>query len=442
MNVSYRNDPARLAGLVQPGRIHRDAYINPEIFDLEMERLWSRSWLFVGPADIVPNPGDYWRTTLAGQSVFMMRQTDGKVAVFMNRCAHKGAEVVLDTQGNVGKLIRCPYHAWNYRLDGSLLSLPLKNDYEGSGVWESPAGQGLAQPGAVREYRGLVFARLSPEGDDFETYFGEVLAILDLVADRSPEGRLELTGRPLRSEIRCNWKMYLENVNDSVHPISAHESAANSAKVVAGRMAEGAEKELAMEQLLPFGAGYTFYTKMGAKLLANGHSIHGTHFSIHSGYAAIEGYEDMLIAAHGEARAREVLSFSPQNTILYPSMAIKANPSVVRVLRPVAVDRMVLEAWALAPVGAPDILRKQAVNYSRLVFSPLSVVAHDDLRLFESAQEGLHTQGNDWISLHRGLSGDADPELPHEIEDGNDEIMMRNQYRAWAQGMAPAGEKA
>ncbi len=442
MNPSYRNDPARLAGLVQAGRVHRDAYISSEVFDLEMERLWSRSWLFVGHADLVPNPGDYWRSNLAGQSVFMLRQADGSIAVFMNRCAHKGAELVLDTQGNMGKLIRCPYHAWNYRLDGSLMSLPLKNDYEGSGVWESPAGQGLSRPGGVREYRGLVFARLAEQGEDFESYFGEVLTILDLIADRSPEGQLELTGRPLLSEIRCNWKMYLENINDSVHPISAHESAANAAKAVAARLDEGRDKELAMEQLLPFGASYSFYTKMGAKVMANGHSIHGTRFSLHSSYAAIDGYEAMLRAAHGDARAEEVLSFTPQNTILYPSLAVKANPSVMRVLRPVAADRMVLEVWALAPKGAPDVLRRQAVNYSRLVFSPLSVVAHDDLRLFESAQEGLHAQGNEWISLHRGLRQESSPSLPHEVEDGNDELLMRNQFRAWAKGMAPAGEQA
>ncbi|MCK9512579.1 MAG: Rieske 2Fe-2S domain-containing protein [Pigmentiphaga sp.] len=440
MSGFYRADAARLAALVQPDRVHRDVYIDEEVFDLEMERLWARSWLYVGHASQVPAAGDYLTTTLAGQPVFLMRQPGGELGVFFNRCAHKGAQLLLDERGNAGKLLRCPYHAWNYKLDGSLLSLPLKNDYEGSGVWESPAGKGLAKPGGVREYRGLVFARLSPDGPAFEDYFAGVLEILDLIADRSPSGELEVVGPPLRSEMSCNWKMYLENVNDSVHPISTHESAAHAAKTV-GDGLSGAEQEMAMEQLLPFGAGYSFYTKMGARVTAHGHSIHGTKFSLHSGYAAIPGYQDMLREAHGEARAHEVLSFSPQNTVLYPSLALKASPALLRVLQPLAAGRTRLEVWALAPRGAPEALRRQAVNYTRLVFSPTSIVAHDDIRLFESVQRSLHAGGNEWISLHRGYRGEAEPALPHEVEDGNDELLMRNQFRAWRDALAqPAPE--
>ena len=436
MTGFYRADPARLAALVQPDRIHRDVYLDAEVFALEMERLWGRSWVYVGHASQVPQVGDYITTVLAGQPVFLLHQPSGELGVFMNRCAHKGAQVLLAERGNTGKLIRCPYHAWNFKLDGSLLSIPLKNDYEGSGVWDSPAGRGLARPGGVRQYRGLVFARLSAEGPGFDEYFGDVLQILDLIADRSPVGELEVLGLPLRSEMRCNWKMYLENVNDAVHPISTHESAAEAARVVGDSLSGSADHAMAMEQLLPFGAGYSFYTKMGARVLGHGHSIHGTKFSLHSGYAAIPGYAQMLQQAHGEARATEVLSFSPQNTILYPSLALKAGPALLRVLQPLAPDRTRLEVWALAPKGAPEALQRQVINYTRLVFSPLSVVAHDDIRLFESVQQSLRATGNEWVSLHRGYRGQAEPALPHEVDDGNDELLMRNQYRAWRDALS------
>ena len=123
----YRDDPGALAGLVADDRVHRDVYIDPEVFQLEMERLWSRTWIYVGHASQVPNAGDFITADIAAKPVIMVRHTDGKVRVLMNRCAHKGTKVVYDTAGNTGKTFRCPYHAWTYRTDGTLLHIPLKS---------------------------------------------------------------------------------------------------------------------------------------------------------------------------------------------------------------------------------------------------------------------------------------------------------------------------
>jgi hypothetical protein len=78
---------------------------------------------------------------------------------------------------------------------------------------------------------------------------------------------------------------------------------------------------------------------------------------------------------------------------------------------------------------------QRALTYNRLVFSPMSVVAHDDLHLFESAQKGLMAGRNQWVSLHRGhRAGEFD--TPTQDVNGTNEILMRNQFRAWAQYMA------
>ncbi len=135
-----------------------------------------------------------------------------------------------------------------------------------------------------------------------------------------------MLGQPLRSRIDCNWKLYLENVNDTVHPISTHESAASAAKAVAQTLPEGGDTVLAMEQLLPFGAGYSFYAEMGARVLPQGHSVLGTKFSIHTGYAPLPDYQEELEARHGPEAAQRILQFSPQNTVLYPSLAAKRPP--------------------------------------------------------------------------------------------------------------------
>jgi hypothetical protein len=156
----------------------------------------------------------------------------------------------------------------------------------------------------------------------------------------------------------------------------------------------------------------------------------GTHFSIHSGYAQVPEYEAALRAAHGDARAAEILQRSPQNSIFFPSLSVKGSPQAIRVIRPLAADRTLLEAWSFRVEGAPDLLFERSMTYNRLVFSPMSVVAHDDVHLFESIQHGLRASANEWVSLHRDFDR---AELADGVRDvnGTNELLMRNQFRAW-----------
>jgi Ring hydroxylating alpha subunit (catalytic domain). len=93
-----------------------------------------------------------------------------------------------------------------------------------------------------------------------------------------------------------------------------------------------------------------------------------------------------------------VLDRSPQNAVLFPSLAVKGSPQSIRVIRPLAVNRTLVEAWSLRVVGAPALLFERTLAYNRLVFSPMSVVAHDDVHLFESIQRGLAAEGNEWVA--------------------------------------------
>ncbi len=150
-------------------------------------------------------------------------------------------------------------------------------------------------------------------------------------------------------------------------------------------------------------------------------------------------YQRELEARHGQEAAQEILRFSPQNTVLYPSLAAKASPMVLRVLRPLAVDRTLVEIWAFAPSNAPARLRQRAASYARLVFSPMSVVAHDDVHLFESQQRGLLCSGNEWLSLHRGYKDGETRQASASMDSGNNEWVIRNQHRGWLELM---GESA
>jgi len=422
---------ADIARLVQPDRVHRDLYLSEDLFRLEQRHFFANTWNYVGHASQVPNPGDYLTVTIAGRPLVLVRQADGSLRVLNNRCAHKGTQLVSDGSGNAGRIFRCPYHAWTYRLDGSPLGVPLREAYERTALKESESGQGMGALRQVAVYRDFVFAKLNDGGPDFHAYFGDVLAALDNLVDRSPLGRLRIEGGVLRTTIHCNWKIYLENINDTVHPISTHESATHAARSLWQDQGADVPKPMAMEQILPFAAGHDFFDRMGGRVYPHGHSMLGTHFSIHSGYAQLPEYEAALRAAHGAARAEEILQRAPQNSVCYPSLSVKGSPQAIRVIRPLAADRTVVEAWSLRAEGAPDLLFERSMTYNRLIFSPMSVVAHDDLALFESIQQGLRGGTNEWVSLHRDYDAS---ELDGGVRDvnGTNELLMRNQFRAWA----------
>lgn len=425
---------ADISALVQDDCVHRDVYLSPDIFALEQQQFFAHTWLYYGHTSQVPNAGDCLAQDIAGRPLVMVRQPDGGIRVLYNRCAHKGTRLVSDEIGNTGRFFRCPYHAWTYKLDGSPLAVPIKAGYEGTRLKDCESGQGMTALKHVAVYRDFVFVKLGDAGPDFEGYFGEALRAIDNLVDRSPVGKLRIEGGVLRNIVHCNWKMYLENINDTVHPPSTHESAT----AAAGRLWEGqpadAPKPMAMEQILPFAASYDFFDRMGGRVYPNGHSLLGVKFSIHSGYAALPDYEAAMRAAHGEARAAEILERSPQNALCFPSLALKGSPQAIRVIRPLAVDHTLIEAWSFRVEGAPDVLFQRSLTYNRLVFSPMSVVAHDDVHLFESIQQGLRAEGNEWISLHRGFDRAELDSATREV-GGTNELLMRNQFRAWAKFM-------
>ena len=430
----YRDDPAAIRALVQPDRVHRDLYIDEELFALEQEQFFANTWNYVGHDSQIPNPGDYLRNDIAGQPLIVVRHQDDSVRVLMNRCAHKGSRLVSAPCGNTGKHFRCPYHAWTFRTDGSLLSMPLKNGYDGTAMPDCEAAKGLATVADVRLHRGFIFARLSDTGPSFEDYFGDSLSSIDNMADRSPEGRLEIAGGCLRFLHPCNWKLFVENLNDTMHPMVVHESSAGTAKRMWLDQPEGVPKPMAIEQFTPFMSDYKFFDDMGVRVFANGHSFSGVHFSIHSKYSAMPAYDEAMRAAYGDERAAAILGLARHNTVYYPNLTIKGAIQAIRVVKPIAVDKTIVESWTFRLAGAPPEMLQRTAMYSRLINSPFSVVGHDDLQAYRGIQAGLHAGGNPWVSLHRNFDA-AEVGAVDVTAAGTSEISMRNQYRAWSRFM-------
>src|SRR5205085_5309281 len=151
-----------------------------------------------------------------------------------------------------------------------------------------------------------------------------------------------------------------------------------------------AAKPMAVEQFAPFMSDYKFFDDMGVRVFDNGHSFSGVNFSIHSKYSAIPEYDHAMKAAYGAERAAQIIGLARHNTVYYPNLTIKGAIQSIRVVKPVAVDRTIVESWTFRLVGAPPELLQRTTTYSRLINSPFSVVGHDDLQAYRGIQAGLH----------------------------------------------------
>ena len=422
--------------LVQGHQVHRDVYTDPDVYRLEMKYLFRNTWIFVGHDSQTPDKGDYFTTQVADQPVIQVRHSDGEIYVLYNRCPHKGTKIAIDRQGNTGKFFRCPYHAWSFKTDGCLLAIPLKKGYQGTGLDQTENGKGMKSVGAVKNYRGFVFARLAENGISFEDFFGDSLSSIDNMVDRAPEGRMEIAGPPLRYMHQCNWKMLVENQTDTCHPMVAHESSAGTAVKLWEEMGNPEPRPAAMQIIAPFMSAYEFFEDIGIRTWPNGHGHTGVSGSIHADYEAIPGYFEKMVAAHGEEKARAILDENRHNTVYFPNIMVKAPLGQLRNFIPLGPDKCLVESYVYRPVGAPDELVARSTMYNRMINAPTSMVGHDDLEMYERAQEGLQADGLEWVNIQRLFEDDEDFSA-EKVENGTTERQMRNQFDAWVKFMHP-----
>ena len=429
----YRGNVDAVRNLVRETEVHSDVYIDAEVFELEMEHLFANTWVYVGHESQVPKQGDYYATTVGNQPMVMVRHTDGTVKVLHNRCPHKGTRIATETCGNTGNSSAA--HTTRGRSAPTARCVDsLEQGLRKRRLDDSHAAEGHEAGSPRAQLSRLRVRRLNDTGPGFEEFFGESLSSFDNMVDRSPEGRLEVAGGVLRYMHNCNWKMLVENQTDTCHPMVAHESSAGTAIKVWEKAPPGTKKPMAVEIYAPFMAPYEFFENMGIRVWPNGHGHTGVHHSIHSDYSAVPGYFEKMVAAYGEKRAKAILDENRHNTIYFPNLMIKGPIQLIRLFKPIAANKTLVESWTFRLVDAPDLLLERTLMYNRLINAPTSVVGHDDLEVYERAQEGLKVDANQWVNVGR-LYDPAEGQDVTAETNGTTEWQMRNQFRAWSKYM-------
>jgi phenylpropionate dioxygenase-like ring-hydroxylating dioxygenase large terminal subunit len=194
---------------------------DPEIFDIEMERIFARVWQPVAHESEIPEAGDYVTRFLGRDSVIVSRTRSGEIAVMLNSCTHRGMRVCRTDAGN-GAKFSCPYHGWTFDQKGSFLGAPLAQE-KMHGDIRSKEELSLRQA-RTAIFGGMIFATFDETAPSLDEHMGHIKWYMNLMFDLTDEG-MEVLGPPQRFVVKTNWKCPGEqHAGDGYHVITLHRS--------------------------------------------------------------------------------------------------------------------------------------------------------------------------------------------------------------------------
>ncbi len=213
---------AQVFEAVRRGMIPAHIYNDRQLFELEKERLFSRTWLFLAHESEIPQDGDYVVRRVLGDSFIITRDSHGEIRAMFNMCLHRGMQICRAEMGNASNF-RCPYHGWCYRNDGRVIGLPFHNDAYGGEHGFKRKGQTLLPAPNMASYNGLIFINMDADAVPLVDFLGDFTFYLDFYTRQSAHG-LEVRG-PQRWRINANWKIGAENfAGDMYHTPQTHSS--------------------------------------------------------------------------------------------------------------------------------------------------------------------------------------------------------------------------
>jgi phenylpropionate dioxygenase-like ring-hydroxylating dioxygenase large terminal subunit len=379
-------------GLLQPGRVHRRAYTDPAIFELEMRRVFGGTWTYIGHESEVPQPGDWIRKQLGRRPLLLVRGRDQQVRALFNRCTHRGSMLERESRGTTRRFT-CPYHGWSFDTEGALCAVPVPASYD-----DMPRSDFDLGRLEVAAHRGFVFGTLAADPEPLADYLGPAAAWLDAHVDRYPGGALQVAPASLKLEFAANWKLIWDNAADGLHATFAHRS-----YNTLGRSAE-TETVLARNPVA---------TPMVSYALPRGHSVVDQRAGIPDGPWATQRplpTSDPLLASLRERgrdqRAQlDLASGNMVNVSLFPGLLFIGNQLLT--IEPISVNRTRMHLFlTLAPQADPE------VNLLRLRLDEdfVSFGTPDDLEMYERIQEGLAIPEEEWVDISRGTADVTGPD--------------------------------
>ena len=343
----------------RPGGLAARYYTDAEVFAAEMDRVFARSWVMVGHASEVAEPGMVITAQVGDESVLVANDA-GQLRAMFNVCQHRGHELVTSETARLDR-ITCPYHAWTYGLDGRLLHA------RGEDV-----GDVCVPRVRLETLAGFLFVNLSAGATGLAGLAGTAPGVHDGLLARVPDAPRRVLSARRTHEMRANWKVVVENYNECYHCPNVHKwftsgvVAPGSYRIASGGSVIRHAAEVPSQPPAWTRSGDVEASGAGHEAVAGTRSGNGGGVEA-SG--AADGYEAYFV---------------------WPVSAIQCYPGqVVNTFRwvPLAVDRTLLirEWW----FDTADLTEAQ----SRLVSDDWDNTVAEDFGIVESVQRGVASRG-------------------------------------------------
>ncbi len=361
---------------IEDGRVPAEIFADEEVFRLELDRVFARSWVFVALESEIPNPGDFVLRRLGRDEVIVVRDKTSAIRVLLNHCRHRGTAVCSEQRGNTTQF-RCPYHGWVYDTQGAWIGAPFRSRAYGG---EATADWGLLSAPHVAVQRGLVFASLDEHAPPLADALGAMGWYLDCAFGLHPAG-MRLHCEPQRWRVRANWKTPAENfLCDAYHVATLHRSLENIGLVPDA--SAGVERQFHLDT-------------------ENGHGAILSPRILPPPWTTW-GYPPMVAksfdtSALSEAQRRFLDEFVITTFTVYPNLSFIRVPGIpepglapvvytcLRQWQPVAPDEIEVWNFPLSWQAAPDWFNESAFKAGLAAFGPAGMFEQDDTCVWNGA---------------------------------------------------------
>jgi len=387
-------DRASLLSLFDPatGRLDRRVLSDESLYQLELERIFARSWNFMCHESQLREPGEYLVSYIGEDQVIAVRDEDGQVNVLLNTCRHRGNALCRAEQGRAKSFV-CSYHGWNYALDGRLIGVPGQKTFYHDDLDRSRLGLAKAR---VESHLGFYFATLAPDAPPLHDFLGETGRTgLGMIC---AHGEVEVVEGVQKNVIDCNWKIAVDNLFDWYHVPYSHASASSAGFLDIARIQHPKNQMVMLGEY--------------------GHAIGGPgiprEMQDQIDKLSDEERETMSRAApEGTPRIRPRKATELMGTVgvrsqghpnIFPNLWITMSGLQMCLRLPRGPSHTELWWFTIVPKNAPPEAKRRMIRQANHVFGPAGLLEQDD--------------GENWSQSTRSSRGVASRELGQHIQMG------------------------
>lgn len=408
--------------LMKGDRVATPMYEDPDLFDVEMEKIFGKCWVWVAHESELPGKGNFKLSWVGTQPVIVSRDRKNEVHVLVNRCRHRAATVCEIKKGKTSSF-QCPYHGWGYALNGDLRAIPYSEGYSDDFKKENYGLKKLR----VEIFEGMIFATFDHDAEPLEDFLGNAKPWIKLFMKQGGGYPVKTLGEH-QFKVPMNWKIQLENTTDAYHFPIVHKSFLASLDGEANETFSFMEDDDGWVEDL--GNGHSVMVMM-PELIDLDKDLDAPipeRFRELADDLAGQGYEDEQVR-----RIVRAVGGCGFNLNLFPNAG--CSLSFFRILRPVAVNETEIRHIALGMDGGPEAANQMRMRLHEHFQGPMGFGSPDDAEVWERVQRGSAGAEDVDVMVNRGLGLEDSSENGLPKGDISAETGMRAAYKQWKKVM-------